>query len=295
MTNDLLHHYQNCTLCPRNCQVDRFASEYGICGELASMRIASVGLHWGEEDILVGTGGSGTIFFTGCSLHCPTCQNKDISMARSPRGRAISIKGLANLCLDLQRQGAININLVTPTHFSPSIALAIELARDLGLSIPLVYNTSGYESIEALQLIDPLVDLYLLDIKTLDEDIAAHWCASRDYPDVIKTLIPWLVDRHPVTKIDHHGNLHGTMVRHLIYPETFAATKEFLKWYASSFAAHSWLSILTHFYDPTTRSRFCTISPKQFEELIILLQTLNITEGYVHGPDHQSRWIRSIR
>ncbi len=138
--------YRSCILCPRACKVDRLAGEYGICGELSEMRVASVGLHFGEEPILVGRGGSGTIFFTGCSLHCQYCQNMDISMARSPAGVPVTVDALASMMLNLQKQGAININVVTPTHFSPSIIASFKVAKERGLhphSSPLKWQFPG--------------------------------------------------------------------------------------------------------------------------------------------------------
>lgn len=291
---DVWRHYSCCNLCPRGCLVNRLNGEYGICGELETMRVASYGLHQGEEPILIRGGGSGAIFFTGCSLHCPTCQNWDISRARSPHGMAVSIEKLAAITLDLQSQSAVNINVVTPTHFAPSIAAAITLANEQGLTIPLVYNTSGYERIESLELIDSLVGLYLLDIKTLDEEVARHWCASEEYPKVIKTVVRWLSGRRPVTDIDGNGALTGTLVRHLIYPGTFDATVQLLHWYAESFASHSWLSLLTHFWDPANGRRSFVLSQAEYGQLIALLKKLGITRGYISDRDGRSRWIGEL-
>ena len=287
-------YYDSCTLCPRECRTNRQGGEYGVCGELAHMRIASVGLHHGEEPILVQGGGSGTIFFTGCSLHCPACQNQDISQAQSPHGVVVTVEQLAATALRLERQGAININVVTPTHFAPSIAAAITLAKEHGLSIPLVYNTSGYEKVESLALVDSLVDLYLLDIKTLDCEVARTWCGSQEYPEVIKRAVQWLAEHRPVTEIDENGALTGTLVRHLIFPGTFSATVEFLHWYANTFASHSWLSLLTYFYDPTDGRRSFVLSSAEYAQLIALLKELGITRGYLSGPDQRSRWIGDL-
>ncbi len=292
--NEVRRHYHRCNLCPRACRVNRLDGEYGICGELSTMRVASYGLHHGEEEIIVGGGGSGTIFFTGCSLHCPTCQNQDISQAHSPHGTAVTIEQLATIALDLQSQGAININVVTPTHFTPSIAAAIALAKAYGLSIPLVYNTSGFENVESLALIDSVVGLYLLDIKTLDREVARIWCNSEAYPTVIKTVARWLADHRPITEIDESGALTGTLVRHLIYPGTLPATLHFLHWYAESFASHSWLSLLTHFYDPDDGRRSFVLSKDEYGRLIALLKDLSITRGYISGPDGRSRWIGDL-
>ncbi len=293
-SDEVERHYRACTLCPRECGANRLGGEYGICGELAGMRIASFGLHHGEEPILVGRRGSGAIFFTGCSLHCPTCQNSDISRAQSPHGVPVTEEQLGAIALDLQRQGAGNINVVTPTHFAPSITASITRAREHGLSIPLVYNTSGYEKVESLALVDPVVDLYLLDIKSVDEEVARIWCGSREYPRIIKAAVHWLSERRPVTGVDENGALTGTLVRHLIYPGTFSATVEFLHWYAEFFASCSWLSLLAHFYDPADGTRSFVLSKSEYTQLIALLEELHITRGYISAPDGHSRRIEDL-
>lgn len=275
--------YSACNLCPHECGVDRTQGEFGICGELAAVRVASVGLHQGEEPALITKQGSGTIFFTGCSLHCQHCQNMEISQSQSPLGVTHSIEELAQVFLYLQRKGAANVNLVTPTHFAPSLIETIKVAQAQGFRLPVVYNTSGYEKVEALREVDPYLDTYLLDIKTLDYTVAAEFCGSRDYPDVVQKIIPFLKQRHPKTYLDASGFIRGVLVRHLIFPQQLAATKEFLTWFASTLKDHAWLSLLFHFVYPQEGRRFATLSSKEYQDLIDFIRELGIRNGYIQG------------
>jgi putative pyruvate formate lyase activating enzyme len=285
---DLETIYKNCRICPHECNVDRTQGEFGICGELATMRIASVGLHLGEESPLITKKGSGTLFFTGCSLHCQHCQNIEISQSNSPLGVPHSLQEVALTLLQLEKKGAANANFVTPTHFAPSIIESIKLARKQGFSLPIVYNTSGYEKIETLKYVNPFIDTYLLDIKTLDYTVAKAFCGSRDYPDVILKVVDYLKTKKTKTFIDDEGFIRGLLVRHLIFPNCFEATKEFLYWYAENLKERAYLSILFHFVYPKQRKRFPTLSDEQYKELVKLLKELKITKGYIQGLNYGS-------
>ena len=168
-----------CTLCPRKCGVNRENGELGICGESSDMRLARAALHMWEEPPLSGIAGSGTVFFSGCNLHCIYCQNAPISTGKV--GKTVSVKRLAEIFLELQGQGALNINCVTGTHFVPQIISAIDLAREQGLSLPIVWNTSGYESLETLQQLDGYVDVYLTDFKYASSELALRYSNASDY------------------------------------------------------------------------------------------------------------------
>ncbi len=280
---DKVNYYKECRICPRECGVDRTQGESGTCGEYATPRIASIGLHRGEEPPLITKQGSGTLFFTGCSLHCKYCQNWDISQSHSPLGVKFTPSEMANAFLDLQNRGAANINLVTPTHFVPSIIEAIELSRERGLLLPIVYNTSGYEKVETLEMIDSLVDTYLYDIKTLDKTVAQEYCGSSDYPEVVLKTIPFLLEKKKRSYIDDEGFIHGILVRHLIFPDTFKATKEFLHWYAANLKDRAYLSLLIQFLDPFKGRRFATLTKGEYRELLSLLKELGITKGFIPG------------
>jgi putative pyruvate formate lyase activating enzyme len=176
-----------CILCPRNCKVSRSKGEIGFCGIGDMPVVSSVGPHFGEESVLVGSGGSGTIFFAGCNLGCIFCQNFDISHHRN--GTQVTIEQLAQSMLDLQKYGCSNINFVTPTHVIAPIAAAIELARGKGLRLPIVYNTGGYDSLETLKLLAGCVDIYMPDMKYSDAAAAKELSAAPDYPQINREAV----------------------------------------------------------------------------------------------------------
>ena len=170
-----------CRLCPRECAADRASGRTGFCGATAVLEISSHGAHFGEECELVGTGGSGTIFFAHCNLGCVFCQNYEISHAG--RGRPSTPRDLSAMMLALEQDGCANVNLVTPTHYAPQIVEAVGLARGAGLSVPIVWNSSGYESVEALKPLEGIVDIYMPDAKFGDGTVAATLCRAPDYPE----------------------------------------------------------------------------------------------------------------
>ena len=199
------------------CGVDRLAGEVGFCGEDSRLRAARASLHLWEEPCLVGKRGSGTVFFTGCSLGCVYCQNRPIS--HEGVGKAISAKELADTFLSLQEAGAANINLVTATPHLPRVAEALLLAKAAGLSLPVVYNTSGYERIESLALLRGLVDVYLPDLKTLSRRRAERYMGAPDYPEVARAAIRFMVDEVGAPVFDGEGRMtRGVIVRHLVLP-----------------------------------------------------------------------------
>ena len=210
--------YENCTLCPRKCGVNRTKGERGICGLGDGIVAARAALHMWEEPVLSGTEGSGAVFFSGCSMHCLYCQNYEIS-GFAPAGREISVERLAEIFTELEGKGANNINLVTGTHFIPSIRDALVLAKNRGLSIPVVYNTSGYESAESLKLLSGLVDIYLPDFKYLYKETAASLSKAADYPEVVKEAIAEMYAQVGNPQFDERGMMkRGVIVRHLVLP-----------------------------------------------------------------------------
>ena len=206
-----------CTLCPRLCRVDRSAGERGICRQGDQIRIARVALHPFEEPSLSGKRGSGTVFFCGCSLRCVFCQNQAISRSEE-RGKIVSAEELSAIFLDLQAQGAHNINLVTPTHFADGIRQALMLAREK-LTVPVVYNTSGYERVETLRSLEGLVDVYMPDFKYASSTLAQKYSAAGDYPDVAARAIAEMFRQVGEYELDGQGMLRrGLLVRHLVLP-----------------------------------------------------------------------------
>ncbi|MDY0287749.1 MAG: radical SAM protein [Sphaerochaeta sp.] len=291
----VLQAYESCLLCPNHCKVNRLAGEVGICGETDHVRVAWSGLHRGEEPPVTGEHGSGMIFFTGCPLHCAFCQNHQISGVQKGGqeavGTRISIEELAKLMIKLQEMGATNINLVTGTHFIPSIIKAIEIAKEDGLTIPVVWNSSGYESMEGLLLIDPFIDLYLIDVKSLDRDVSSTFCGQACYADHIRGVMAFLKEEHPRSIENPDGSLQGLLVRHLLFPGTIRATEEFLHYFATELKEAAYLSLMVQFVPPLGDVVFNEITEEEYDELLALLDDLGIEDGFVQELGENISWI----
>lgn len=272
--------------------MDRTRGQVGRCGQTSEIKVAWSGLHRGEEPPITGEHGSGMIFFCGCPLHCQYCQNYQISQAGWD-GVTLTEDELANLMLELQRFGAASINLVTGTHYIPSIVTAIKQAKEKGLRLPIVWNSSGYESVEALKLIDPYIDLYLLDVKTLDHTVASSFCGLSRYADAIVPVMKFLRRRHPHT--DMENELKGTLVRHLVFPGCLDATVDFLHWYADNFKDCTLLSLMVQFVPPRENPGFRKMTQEEYDMLIDLVDTLGI-DGFVQEMDeNEILWIPDFR
>ncbi len=235
-----------CTLCPRRCLADRAAGDTGYCGATAVPEVSSYGPHFGEERELVGTGGSGTIFFTRCNLGCAFCQNYDIS--KLGRGRRVSVRDVANMMLDLERRGCANINLVTPTHYVPQIVEALAIAREEGLELPVVYNCGGYESVEALKILEGVVDIYMPDAKFGDPEAGARFCAVPDYPDRMMESLEEMQRQVGDLVLDGHGiAVRGLLVRHLVMPAGLAGTERLLEMLASRISPSAAVNVMSQY------------------------------------------------
>jgi len=297
---NIYDYYGNCHLCPNHCGVDRLNNELGICNESEVVRVAFSGLHRGEEPPVTGENGSGMIFFSGCPLHCQFCQNYQISGGLNKRdgnvGIKVSIEELAKMMLELQKMGANNINLVTPTHFIPSIVLALKIARDRGLSLPIVYNTSGYEDIEALKLIDPYIDLYLIDLKTLDENVSEKFCGKKQYAKEITKVFDFLSERHP--KYEEKGEFitpKGLLVRHLVFPNEIKASIKVLQYFADNLKDKCFLSLMVQFIDPKNQKTFEKIKEEEYNLLLDFLEVLDIENGFVQELSDNIDWIPNFK
>jgi len=294
LSNNVLQAYEKCSLCPNHCKVNRLSGEVGICGETDSVRVAWAGLHRGEEPPVTGEHGSGMIFFSGCPLHCAFCQNHQISgiqKGMASVGIPISIEELSTLMIELQELGATNINLVTGTHFIPSIIKALGLAKVQGLTLPIVWNSSGYESIEGLTLIDPFVDLYLIDVKSLDREVSATFCGLACYADHIRGVMAFLKKRHPRVLENTNGCLQGLLVRHLLFPGTMHATQEFLHYFAKELKDSAYLSLMVQFVPPLGDVDFPEITEEEYDQLLSLLDNLGIEDGFVQELGENISWI----
>ncbi len=223
---------RECTVCPRECGAARTEERACFCGGGERARVCSVGPHFGEERPLVGTGGSGTIFFAGCNLRCVFCQNCEISHGRE--GREVFTAELANMMVGLQQRGCHNINFVSPSHVAPQILAALGPAVEAGLSVPLVYNTGGYDSLTTLQLLDGIVDIYMPDAKYADAEVAKRLSGAADYPAVMRAAIAEMHRQVGDLRIGPDGvATRGLLVRHLVLPEGLAGTPEVMRFLAS--------------------------------------------------------------
>ena len=276
------------------CRVDRREGRVGVCRQTSNVNIAWVGLHRGEEPPISGEKGSGMIFFTGCPLHCAYCQNRQISGSDGENwGIEVSIPELSDLALDLEKMGATTLNLVTGTHFIPSIISALEIARSKGFSLPVVWNSSGYENIHGLELIDPYVDLYLLDCKTLNRRVASVFCGRKEYAGAIIPVMDWIQKRHPKTDME---KIKGTILRHLVFPGTVNATLNFLEYFASHYKDSFCLSLMCQFVPPKEDPSLLGISDEEYGLLLDKVEALGIEEGFEQEKsDDDILWIPDFR
>ena len=249
--SDLHQILSNCTLCPRNCRVDRLAGETGFCGIGPDAVVSSAAPHFGEEPPLVGRCGSGTIFFTGCNLGCVFCQNFDISHGR--QGRRVTRETLADMMLELERIGCHNINLVTPTHQTPAIIDALLLAREKGLTVPTVYNCGGYESVEVVQRIEGCVDIYMPDAKFLDPDATAEYFHARDYPEILRAALKEMHRQVGDLEVRDGVAVKGLLVRHLVMPGYAEDSERVLDMIAEEISPNTYVNVMAQ-YRPTFRA-----------------------------------------
>ena len=235
-----------CVLCPRRCKVYRSKGQVGFCGIGAAAVVSSVGPHFGEESELVGTGGSGTIFFAGCNLGCVFCQNCDISHHR--RGAEISVEELAGCMLELQGRGCHNVNFVTPTHVAAHVAASIELARERGLTIPAVYNTGGYDSVETLRLLEGFIDIYMPDMKYADGDVAGELSTAPDYPEINRAAVIEMHRQVGDLQTEDGVAYRGLLVRHLVLPNNLAGSIETIEFLAEEVSRNTAINVMAQYH-----------------------------------------------
>lgn len=244
---------RECCLCPHNCGVDRLAGAKGICRADSRIRISGAAPHFGEERVLTGSSGSGTVFFSLCNLHCIFCQNYEIS--HLGHGQVVSVDRLADLFIRLQDRRCHNINLVSPTHYVPQILSALCLAVDLGLRIPLVYNTGGFDSPEVLALLDGVVDIYMPDIKFFCESSSERYLGTRLYPAAAREAVTVMHRQVGDLVIDSQGlATRGLLVRHLIMPGHAKDTEAILRFLAESISTDTYVNIMAQ-YSPNRLAR----------------------------------------
>lgn len=284
-SNSLDALYQECRLCPRDCGVDRLQGQKGYCGQYATLTAARAALHYWEEPVISGSQGSGTVFFSGCNLNCIFCQNHDIS--RGTAGQSISTGRLAEICLELEGKGAHNINLVTPGHFLPHIAKALELAKLQGLSIPVVYNTGSYELVSSLRMLEGLVDIYLPDLKYFSKELAAAYSHAEDYFPIATAAIAEMVRQVGEPLLNPDGQLlqKGVIVRHLLLPGQTRDTKKILRYLHETYGERIYISIMNQ-YTPLPHvaghpSLDRTVSGEEYDRVLRFAEQIGITRGFV--------------
>lgn len=271
---------KSCTLCPRECKVDRTAGRFGICRTGVRPFVSSWGPHFGEERPLVGMHGSGTIFFGRCSLGCIFCQNYTIS--HLGEGSEMSFERLAEVMIELQGMGCHNINLVTPTHQMPMILRSLSIAAGRGLAIPIVYNCGGYESLAAVKLLDGIVDIYMPDFKYADPEMSFKYSKAADYPSVAKAVIKEMHRQVGDLAMDEQGiALRGLLLRHLVLPGGIAGTREVVRFIAEEISKNTYVNIMDQYYPcykayehPPLDRR---ITGKEFAEAIALAREAGLT------------------
>jgi putative pyruvate formate lyase activating enzyme len=239
---------RRCRLCPRKCLVNRLEGETGFCSSAARLKIASYGPHFGEERPLVGTGGSGTIFFSNCNLLCCFCQNGEINH-RGDSNR-VTHEDLAGIMLSLQQRGCHNVNFVTPTHVVPHIIKGLRLAIKQGFSLPLVYNNGGYDSLEVIQMLDGIIDIYLPDFKYQDGVLAAKYSSGAlDYPEAAAATIREMYRQVGELQLDSNGVARrGLIIRHLIMPNNSAGTDRFVQWVTQNLSTSTYVNLMAQYH-----------------------------------------------
>jgi len=236
-----------CMLCPRACGVQRLSNELGYCKAPYELYISSAFAHFGEESPLVGIHGSGTIFLTHCNLKCSFCQNYDISIYGD--GVRQSYTQLADLMVELQKRGCHNINFVTPTHYVPQIIKALPRAIEMGLTVPLVYNCGGYESLEVIRLLDGIIDIYMPDIKFLSSHLSKKYCKAENYPDIVKEVVKEMQCQVGDLTMDEEGiAIRGLLIRHLVMPACGEDTKKVLRFVREEISDNAYVNIMAQYH-----------------------------------------------
>ena len=238
---------QNCQVCPQHCGINRLAGEMGKCRTARLAVVSSYGPHFGEEAPLTGKHGSGTIFFTNCNLKCLFCQNYNISQLGD--GCEVSKEELAKMMLALQTRGCHNINLVSPTHVVPQILEALKIAINLGLRLPLVYNSGGYDSVKTLEILDGIVDIYMPDMKYSDEKTAEELSGIKNYPRVNRAALREMHRQVGDLQTDENGiAIQGLLIRHLVLPHGLAGTKETMRFIAEEISQNSYVNVMAQYH-----------------------------------------------
>ena len=283
-----MNKYENCLLCPRKCGINRGIGQTGVCGVSSEIKVARAALHYWEEPCISGKRGSGAVFFSGCSLHCVFCQNRAISDGKE--GKVISKEWLSDIFIELADKGANNINLVTPGQYIPDIVWAVNDAKSRGMKLPIIYNTSGYENVTELKLLEGIVDVYLPDFKYMDNMLSAKYSRAKDYPSVAKQALSEMVRQQPDVVIDDATGLiqKGVIVRQLLLPGHVNDAKAVLKYLYDTYHDHVYISMMSQFtpialkdYPEINR----TVTRREYERLVDYAIKIGITNAFIQEGD----------
>ena len=283
-----MNKYENCLLCPRKCGINRSTGQTGVCGVSSEIKVARAALHYWEEPCISGKRGSGAVFFSGCSLHCVFCQNREISDGKE--GKVISKERLSDIFMELADKGANNINLVTPGQYIPDIVWAVNDAKSRGMKLPIIYNTSGYENVTELKLLEGIVDVYLPDFKYMDSALSAMYSRAKDYPSVAKQALSEMVRQQPDVVIDDATGFiqKGVIVRQLLLPGHVNDAKAVLKYLYDTYHDHVYISMMSQFtpialkdYPEINR----TVTRREYERLVDYALEIGITNAFIQEGD----------
>lgn len=283
-----MNKYENCLLCPRKCGINRSTGQTGVCGVSSEIKVARAALHYWEEPCISGKRGSGAVFFSGCSLHCVFCQNREISDGKA--GKLISKERLSDIFMELADKGANNINLVTPGQYIPDIVWAVNDAKSRGMKLPIIYNTSGYENVTELKLLEGIVNVYLPDFKYMDSTLSARYSRAKDYPSVAKQALSEMVRQQPDVVIDDATGLiqKGVIVRQLLLPGHVNDAKAVLKYLYDTYHDHVYISMMSQFtpialkdYPEINR----TVTRREYERLVDYALEIGITNAFIQEGD----------
>lgn len=283
-----MNKYENCLLCQRKCGINRRTGQTGVCGVSSEIKVARAALHYWEEPCISGKRGSGAVFFSGCSLHCVFCQNREISDGKE--GKVISKERLSDIFIELADKGANNINLVTPGQYIPDIVWAVNDAKSRGMKLPIIYNTSGYENVTELKLLEGIVDVYLPDFKYMDSTLSARYSRAKDYPSVAKQALSEMVRQQPDVVIDDATGLiqKGVIVRQLLLPGHVNDAKAVLKYLYDTYHDHVYISMMSQFtpialedYPEINR----TVTKREYERLVNYALEIGITNAFIQEGD----------
>jgi len=294
----MLEILEKCTICPRECKVNRLNGKKGNCNASSNIEISLVSLHKYEEPCISGKNGSGTIFFSHCNLHCMFCQNYEISQEKN--GKVISIEELANIMLKQQENKAENINLVTPTMYAYQIKEAIKIAKNRGLRVPIIYNSNGYEKLETLKELEGYIDVYLPDLKYYSDEIAQKYSKAPKYFEMASKAILEMIRQVGKPEFDERGMIKkGVMIRHLVLPNHLQNTKNILKWIKENISEEIYINVMAQYF-PTYKAKedeFINrkLTKREYKQIEQYFYSLDLKNGYIqelgeHEEEYVPKW-----